>query len=44
MTSFHLCLYAYGAAWPRGPDCLGVDNRDAGGYADPSLMSIVRFS
>ena len=27
-----------------GPDCLAVDNRDAGGYADPSLISIVRFS
>ena len=27
-----------------GPDCLAVDNRDAGGYADPSLISIVRFA
>ena len=27
-----------------GPDCFAVDNRDAGGYADPSFISIVRFA
>ena len=27
-----------------GPDCLAVDNRDAGGYADPSLILIVCFA